>query len=375
MKSHAKLARARNALARATDSDAWVRAVFRLMLATAPGAFASAALRCAEADAALWITSTGVEIHAAEMPEVITAHPGVGYLMAHPGLKVLPTRGVLPPQEALEGTLFYEKFMKGQGWRHAVGLCFWRKEGLGVECVMSVNRSEAEGDFSEAEIAALGALHQEIDQARWRVTALDAERSARSSYEHFAQTLPLPIALLDWTLEPRYHNRAAREACAQWAEGKSSRQRNVGRHAFVAPPEVLEACRELQAEWRERIRSDALGESVLSRRVTQPGGGGLSATVRLVYLTGSSLGDPPFLVEFQTAGTAGEGKPPSLSALQVLSPAERSAVILAGAFKSNAEIAAELGLSVGTVKAELHGAYKKLGVRTRAELISRLERR
>ncbi len=376
-----RIARTRAALLAATSSDAWVRAAFRLMLASVPGAFASAALRCTEADIAYWVTSRGERIHSAEMPEMIAGHPGLPYLMAHPGLKVLPTRGVLPPPGELEKLSFYQRFMVPYGWRHAVGLCFWKHNGEpGVECVLSVHRSAEAGDFSDAETERLGALHAEIERALWRVAALEEERGARSSFEHFAESLPLPLALLNWQGRPLYHNRLARRACARWLEGPAACQRKTDRNDFVPPPELIAACRELQAEWRERVRTNCVGKSVLER-VVHPASDrndrALTATVRLLHLNGATLGEPTFTVQFfeqPRNGAANPGAPaPNLAALHRLTPVERTAVLLAGAaFKSNAEIAAELGRSIGTIKAELHSAYKKLGVRTRAELVSLL---
>ncbi|MFI5426351.1 helix-turn-helix transcriptional regulator [Aeromicrobium sp. UC242_57] len=51
-----------------------------------------------------------------------------------------------------------------------------------------------------------------------------------------------------------------------------------------------------------------------------------------------------------------------------LSPRERLAAELAAGGASNADIAAELGLSVRTVENHLARAYVKLGITSRAEL-------
>src|SRR6187402_3449766 len=78
-----KLLRAAAALNAATTSEAWVSAVFRLMLGTAPGVYASAALRCSEVDVALWVNSNGDRLHSADLPRVMADHPGLPYLMEH----------------------------------------------------------------------------------------------------------------------------------------------------------------------------------------------------------------------------------------------------------------------------------------------------
>ena len=61
-----------------------------------------------------------------------------------------------------------------------------------------------------------------------------------------------------------------------------------------------------------------------------------------------------------------------LAVLTVLTPREREIAILCGEGKTNTEIAVVHGRSVGTIKAELHSVFKKLGVRTWRELATTL---
>lgn len=58
-----------------------------------------------------------------------------------------------------------------------------------------------------------------------------------------------------------------------------------------------------------------------------------------------------------------------------VSPTERAVVTLAGAGHSNAEIARKRGTSSSTIKKQLESAYRKLGIRSRAELAVLLSRR
>jgi DNA-binding CsgD family transcriptional regulator len=69
---------------------------------------------------------------------------------------------------------------------------------------------------------------------------------------------------------------------------------------------------------------------------------------------------------------ASDGRPDAGSAL---TPREREVVYLAGAGKTNAEIAAELWLSPATVKKHLDNVYQKLGVGSRAAAVSRVQTR
>jgi DNA-binding NarL/FixJ family response regulator len=65
----------------------------------------------------------------------------------------------------------------------------------------------------------------------------------------------------------------------------------------------------------------------------------------------------------ETLRTRGPGR-----AVDELTPQELQVATLAAAGLSNTEAAARLFLSVKTIEAHLHRAYRKLGVRSRAEL-------
>ena len=62
----------------------------------------------------------------------------------------------------------------------------------------------------------------------------------------------------------------------------------------------------------------------------------------------------------------------STSARAALTPAEERIVRLVASGRSNPEVAAEIGIGRPTVEWHLWRAYRKLGVRSRAELAERL---
>ena len=84
------------------------------------------------------------------------------------------------------------------------------------------------------------------------------------------------------------------------------------------------------------------------------------------------LADPGFLITFENKRSGSPNlsisREPVLAALTPLTPREREIAILCGEGMTNAEIAAAGCRSVGTIKAELHSVFKKLGVHTRTEL-------
>jgi LuxR family maltose regulon positive regulatory protein len=80
-----------------------------------------------------------------------------------------------------------------------------------------------------------------------------------------------------------------------------------------------------------------------------------------------------FALEAALYGDSGNGGPPSGRApgLEPLSGREVEVLKLVAAGRSNAEIARELYLSVGTVKAHVHHIFGKLLVRNRSQAVAR----
>lgn len=73
------------------------------------------------------------------------------------------------------------------------------------------------------------------------------------------------------------------------------------------------------------------------------------------------------------SGTARAGTAPSPGAHGTLTEREREVLALATDGLINAEIAAELGIAVNTVKQHLRHAFHKLGVRSRLEALRYLQ--
>jgi DNA-binding NarL/FixJ family response regulator len=69
---------------------------------------------------------------------------------------------------------------------------------------------------------------------------------------------------------------------------------------------------------------------------------------------------------------AGGGSQPAPGAFDdLLSPREREALALAARGFSNKEIAARMGIAFGTVKVHLHAIFRKLGAKSRVDLVRR----
>ena len=127
----------------------------------------------------------------------------------------------------------------------------------------------------------------------------------------------------------------------------------------------------MKAEWRKSLANHNLRRSATERTIAHIRAP-ISANVRMTRSESTPLADPGFLITFENKRSGSPNlsisREPVLAALTPLTPREREIAILCGEGMTNAEIAAAGCRSVGTIKAELHSVFKKLGVRTRTEL-------
>lgn len=365
----------------ALDPEAFTQAVFRLLLAAAPGCFAAAFLRMFNTRSSLVIDSRGGRLERAETELFHRDHPGLAYLSAHPASKLIPTRGVLPPEPALFATAFYRDIMQPLGWRHAVALLFRDSPSVeDLDCIYCVHRTAAQGDFSDAELACLARLHPQINRARLRLQRLSAERATRHTLEELLRCLPLPAVLLDWDLRPVFHNADGRQLLARWRLGRREaglRKAGSKRACPTLPDELLAACAELKTEWLETLRRNPHAVGVPDRELTHSRGDSLRATLSLAPPPAGVFNRPSLLLRLNDHRLPAARIVPDvgsrrLALLAALSPRERDLVRLVREGWSNQEIATNLGRSLSTVKGELSSAYRKLNIPSRARLMALL---
>ena len=135
------------------------------------------------------------------------------------------------------------------------------------------------------------------------------------------------------------------------------------------PPELLAACAEMKEAWRDALRDDPQAQLLNKRVITR---GALTAEITMVLHQESVLAHPGFLVRLNESAPGADTSRGDHTTLALLSPAEREAVLLVGEGLMNPEIAERLGISVAAVKLRLHGAFKKLNVRSRTQLVTLL---
>jgi DNA-binding CsgD family transcriptional regulator len=359
------------------DGESYARAVFRLLLATVRGEYAAAhfhTVASANIHWKAWISSNGLTTPDERPPGIDKAASGYTWLTAQIQAGKLPrvalSSWALTPEEEWLKSAYYELYMKPYNWRYCAVIFLWHKVSPPVMgTVFSLFRSAQQPDFTEAELAQLEELCPEIERAENRVMRLEVDRSAYFALEDLVRDLPLPVVLLGWDLQPKFQNRSGLEICAAWRNGGAMPA--VKSERVEPPEEVLAACSEMKAEWRKSLASHNLRGPATERTIAHARAS-ISANVRMTRSESTRLADPGFLITFEIKRGGSPhlsiSREPILAALTPLTPREREIAILCGEGMTNAEIAAASCRSVGTIKAELHSVFKKLGVRTRTEL-------
>lgn len=190
-----------------------------------------------------------------------------------------------------------------------------------------------------------------------------------------AQTVldDIPIGLLVLSAKGNaiWHNREAELVCAVWNRTDLRRDAlPLKRPAFEVPAEFLPVCQAMLQEWEKT------GLTPEPRVVGDPERG-LHALIRLQPRP--IRRDPPaFCLQLDYRRPRGDRdrplSPSALSLLNMLSFREREVALRIRDGLTTQEIAAELRRSPLTIKTQLAGIFRKLGVDNRARVAAMLNR-
>ncbi len=348
------------------------KAVFDVFDAVVPNYYVAVCLQVIELEKPLIIRlSHGCSYSLAELKRFFEINPSPAVWDAHPGLKVWRSSEMFG-EDWGAAPEFYRECVQPRGWHYGVVLGFWKgKRLLGV---ISAQRTLAQRDFSAAEVKYLLCLYPYFDAALQRLDRLHAERNARVASEQLLRRLPLPTVLLDWDLHVVHSNPAARDCCSLWNLGRGQARAIKSRADFQLPAVLLEKCRELKAQWNDKMLERYSLASPAGHPVCHPSQPDLRANIHLVQRSTGSITKPIFRVDFEEASglkshaAAGTQTPLSLNLRLTRRERELMELICQGA--ANKEIADRLSLSLGTVKKELNTLYRKLEVPSRSRLMA-----
>ena len=356
------------ALHAATDSQSFIKAATRLLAAAVPHDVTYVMLHYFTGFGRL--TETWASDGSTWTEEWLRGHhatnPAHRVLSAAPGRKVMTLRSCYASDKEMVESRFYREYMQPLHTQHAAALMFWNHAKNGVDCGIGLHRKPGQPEFTALELEALERIHPHIETAFRRVSKLQSEAGARDSLQQFLRGLPLPTVLLNWELDPVYHNAAAAEDALAWAGGSLNLKRA---RSFSVPPDLLAELQSMRQTWTTAMQTEPASAPFLRRELRHPKIAGLRAILSMTTLRSPHMGNPSFLLRFERAGVA---KGEKLNSLSQLSVRERELALLICEGQSNQEIADSLGKSLATVKSELHSVFKKLEVESRGKLMALL---
>jgi len=241
-------------------------------------------------------------------------------------------------------------------------------DGCGyAQASMLVARPGARDDFHSDEIEMLQRLQVHMIAALRGVRTLQRERVTRLAMQKLLSRFPVGIVLLDWDERTLYRNATAAELCAHWNYGGAGRSLHASR-VFRVPKEVVSACRSLDSPTNSGEHTEVV--------VISPGKPRIRAVVQSVRFEVKFLGRPRYLIHLEPVGGKRESHagPTRMDLLLRMTPRERELAEVVSRGVSNSDAARRLGKSVYTVKKQLQGVYRKLGVKSRARLAAVLAR-
>lgn len=288
-------------------------------------------------------------------------------LMEQPGLTLSTLDDDLSAEE-IEGSRFYREIMEPGGWRHSAGLFFW-EEGRFV-AHLGIVRTREQGRFSTAEKALLSELHPHLDAAMSRVATLERLRMINGILESALEHPLDGVALMDSRGGLVFHNHSAAVACAFWNGGREAAARQIAPGTALAlPAPIQEAAEALRASFLDAFGRERTADQTFTREVTHLTVGGLSALLHVVVPQHEAV--PPHVrIEFSRLPAA-LGVDAALPVYRLSESEHRVAVLVARGLR-NEEVAADLGISVNTVRAHLREVFAKLGITHRGQLRERM---
>ena len=290
------------------------------------------------------------------------------FLAAHPQVKMYTYSEILQEDpRARQRRVERERHFRG--WDEFVHLAFW--DGAHPEAVLSIRRTEEQGEFLAEEREFLASLHPVIDAGLRRLRAFEGERGRRLSMERFISGLPLPVMFLGPDRALQFATQEAYDLCAVWNFGYEEARVINTRRGFRVPEPIADACARLADIW-DRAANEGLTVGLESARIAHREIVGLVAKVDVSQPFKGSRVRPGFWVTLASERNL-DGASPQLKAeavhhLQFLTPSERRVALLVAEGLRNHDVAHQLGKSPRTVDFQLSAIYRKLGVTSRTEL-------
>ncbi len=297
------------------------------------------------------------------------AHPMLDILIERPDLNIIRVTDIMSA-EKIKAHPYYEEFMVPDGWLYSVGV-FVREEGR-IIGMLSVNRREDQGDFTNDEMALLERLYPHIETSFLRVSRIRSNQAATLSLAAMLAKLPLPCVVVSWRGEISHINDYGRQACLDWEYVGSRRISSQNLSLATLPDAIRERCLAIAGEIDEINTTNSSSVPAPSDTVIHPRDSSLRAIIETVLPRGEPMSSPAFLVRFEHIPRQGADAcdPALLNKFCDLSTAEKAVAVHLFDGLTNREIADTLGKSLGTVRKQTESIYRKLDIHDRRRLIA-----
>ena len=301
-----------------------------------------------------------LRLHAAEPPLFRIAQ-------MHPGLKMADLDEHMSAAE-IENSKLYRESMVPDNWRYSVGLLFWQDGRLIAH--LGLCRLQDEGRFTDDEKELLLSLYPYLETAIRRVMLIARQELVSSLLKEALEHPADGVTLMDSKGNVVFQNHAASVICAIWQRGKGAAAENIPSGSNVQLPEdVIDAAKHLMEKFLADFHSKSLKRINFEMEIPHPGGLPVSARARVIAPKLRPV-QPHVRIEFSRAPSVGGHD--SVLPVYRLSEGEHRVALLVARGLRNQEVAAELGLSVNTVRAHLREVFSKLGVSHRGQIQRRL---
>jgi DNA-binding CsgD family transcriptional regulator len=289
-------------------------------------------------------------------------HPGLLWLRSNPGARIVRVSDIMALPE-LKQTKYFQAVITVEGWTHSIGLFFW----IGYELIamVGINRTEAQGDFSEDDVAWCESVYENIEVAMKRVAAAEAERMVRFSLADSLLNVSDAHVIVDWDLEPAHLNDAARVTIRKHWPTLEFTEEDV-----ICPKDLLSACTTMKERVIQSLQLNAPLPSPEPISIALAGSELVAIRVELLRLSAEPLAWPVFSIRFVASNEPARVLSPV--AFSSLTATELHLAMLVAYGHSNKELARLLGKSALTVRNQLSSVFEKLGIRNRVELVAAL---
>lgn len=296
-------------------------------------------------------------------------------LMLHEGRQAMRQACLLTPEQLRDNEEFFQRYVRPQGWEHALTLPLWW-EGDELHAGVTLYRNASQGPFEAFQLESIQALLPTLGNLLQRLQEQGHQFAAKSNLQDVLTDLPVGLMLFEGDWQPVFINEEGYRQTQLWNYAPAVPPPNDARIDFRVPQELRAAGDRLRSSWLH----DALGitplKGELKERVAHPLRADLKATLTIARVKDGSSRLLALLVRYSgmasRAASAFQPTSTQLSILSQLTPSERNVALLVMRAMSNQEIAQALHRDVTTVKDHLSHIYDKLGIRGRTQLATLL---